>query len=94
MQRIDYPIVDPGNAIIITNTANGLILTRFAEIESEEDIVFEPVHYVYQAKSWGLEEPDWKCVVDFLWNLLEVLQLYTSKHHKKTINIEVVEQNV
>jgi len=89
LEKFDYPITDPINTFIVTYARNGLTLTKFIDIEGK---YYEPVQMVYEAKSWGLDEPDFDCVANFLWDLLEVLEIYNSKYYKKRINIEVVDQ--
>jgi len=94
MIKLDYPITDPINTVIVTSSNNGLILTKFIDIETVSGSTeYEVAHEVYEAKGdfWS-NEPDFECVKNFLWGLLDALGIYTSKHYKKTLNIEVEDQ--
>ena len=88
-KKFGYPITDPENTHIVKYVSNGIVLTKF--IDTGEDY-YKPVQVVYEFKRESLTEPDFDCVIDFLWDLLEVLEIYNSKHYSKRINIEVVDQ--
>ena len=95
MDKFDWPITDPYNTVIIARANNGFILTKFeTDLASEDDTVFEPVHIVFEGKKEnGFGDLDWHCVEDMLWELLESLGLYNSKHRKKRLEISVVDQD-
>jgi len=77
VERIDWPVTDPINTVIVTNANNGLILTRFIDVSTTDNVEYEVATDVFEAKSWGLDEPDLECVIDFLWALLDALSIYT-----------------
>jgi len=51
VERIDWPVTDPVNTVIVTNANNGLILTRFIDVSTTDNVEYEVVTDVFEAKS-------------------------------------------
>ena len=92
---INYPIIDPINTVVVQRVNNGFYLTKFNEIEGENGNIIR-IHQSHVVQDNDIDlyanDTDWNSVKEMLWLLLDLLEIYTSKHHKQTIRIEVEDQ--
>jgi hypothetical protein len=79
----------PESTVIVETANNGFIVTRFST--NDENEVFA-LPSVIESEHDDWIEPDFDAVQHLLWQILEDLEIYNSKHFRKRIEIEVMNQ--
>jgi len=79
----------PESTVIVETANNGFIVTRFFTNDENEAY---PISSVIEVGPDDWVEPDFDAVQHLLWQILEDLEIYNSKHFRKRIEIEVVDQ--
>ena len=83
----DFKINDPEKTILIETATNGFIITRFNQYSDNTDDVY-PNRTVIKANEDEYEQ-DFDAVAQLLWEILENMEIWNSKHFKQRIEITV-----
>jgi len=92
MYKIEYHANENEIVAVLSRVVNGFILIAYDPVYSPERV---PRLMVFQERegAQGIGEPDFETVADVLWEVLEVLGVYNSKHYHKRLEIRVVDQD-
>lgn len=82
---IDWRISNPESTLVIEQTSNGFIVTRFSTYDETDE--FHSIKNVIEMEELDGFEPDFDGVEKLLWQILEDFEIWNSKYHNKRIEI-------
>lgn len=93
--EITAHLIDPENSYLIERTwsdgEQGFIITHFGTYTDSNEIRIQRKVFSTDAENIPHGEEDWKAIEELLWSLLDIMEIFFSKHHKKRLEIRVVD---